>query len=89
MIVRRQSDMINTKESVLVCDKPYHTNKSKVHKEEKIAVFRNCAYSAADLSHSSGSHEIIILLSRESVLHARPFEFYFLHYTTQGASKFC
>ena len=27
-IDRRQSDLVNTKESVLpVCDKPYHTNK--------------------------------------------------------------
>ena len=30
MIVRWQSDLVNTKESLLtVCDQPYHTNKQK------------------------------------------------------------
>jgi len=37
-----QSDIVYTKESVLpVCDKPYHTNKRKVQKRERI--LRNCA----------------------------------------------
>jgi len=35
MMVRRQSDLFNSKESVVhVCDKPYHTNNRKVHKVE-------------------------------------------------------
>jgi len=45
--VRRQSDLVNTRESVHpVCDQPYYTNKGKVQKGEKIEVFRNYALSA-------------------------------------------
>jgi len=45
MIVRCQSYLENTKESALrVCDKPYHTNKSKVQKAEEIEVLRNLSF---------------------------------------------
>ena len=38
-IVRWQSDLVNTKESILpVCDKPYHTNKRIVQKGKEIGV---------------------------------------------------
>jgi len=44
MIVRWHSGLVNTKESLLpVWDKPYHTNKSKVQKEEEIEVLWNYA----------------------------------------------
>jgi len=34
MIVKRQSDIVNTKENILpVCDRPYHTKKRKVQKK--------------------------------------------------------
>ena len=37
MIVKRQSDIVNTKESILpVCDKPFHTKKRKVQKERSL-----------------------------------------------------
>jgi len=37
MIVRWQSDLENTKESVLSdCDKPYHTNKKNLRKERRL-----------------------------------------------------
>ena len=43
MIFKLQSDLVQ-KESVLpVCDRPYHTNKRKVQKGEKIELLRNCA----------------------------------------------
>jgi len=42
MIVRWQSDLVNTKESVLpVRNKPYYTNKRKVQKWEEIEVVRS------------------------------------------------
>ena len=42
MIVRRQSDLVNTKLSVIpLSDKPYHTNKRKVQKREEIKALRN------------------------------------------------
>ena len=45
MIVRWQSDSVNTKESVLpVCDKSYHTNKRILQKGEEIEVLRNNAF---------------------------------------------
>jgi len=44
MIVRWQSDLVNTKESVLpVCDKPYQTNKRKIQKREEIEVLQSYA----------------------------------------------
>jgi len=44
MIVRWQSDQVNTKESVLpVGDKPYHMNKRNVQKGEEIEVLLNYA----------------------------------------------
>ena len=44
MIVRWQSDLVNTKKSILpVCDKPYHMNKRTVQKGEEIEVWWNCA----------------------------------------------
>ena len=44
MIFRWQSDIVKTKESTLSgCDKPYHTNKRKVQKRDKIEVLMNCA----------------------------------------------
>jgi len=41
MNVRWQSDQLCTEESV--CDKPYHTNKRNVQKEEDMEVLRNYA----------------------------------------------
>ena len=47
MMVRWKSDLVNTKESILLaCDKPYHTNKRMVQKGEEIEVWRNRALSA-------------------------------------------
>jgi len=44
MIVRWQSDLVNTKESERPdCDKPYHSNKSKVQKGEEIVKFSSYA----------------------------------------------
>jgi len=44
MIVGWQSDLVNTKESVLpVCDKPFYMNKRKVQKGDEIEALRNCA----------------------------------------------
>jgi len=44
IIVRWQSYLVKTKESVLpVYDKPHHTNKRKVQKWEEIKVLQNCA----------------------------------------------
>ena len=48
MIFSWQSDLINTKESVFsVCDKPYHTNKRIVGKEEEIGFAELCT----DMTH--------------------------------------
>jgi len=45
MIVRWQSDLVNTKESILpVWDQPYHANKRNIQKGEEIEVLRNCAF---------------------------------------------
>ena len=45
MIVRWQSDLVKTKESVLpVCSKLYYTNKRKVQKGEEIEVLQNCSF---------------------------------------------
>jgi len=39
-----QSDLVNTKESVVpVCDKPYHMKKRNTQKEEEIKVLQNYA----------------------------------------------
>jgi len=43
-IVRRKSDLVNTKESILpVCDKPYHTNNRILQKWEELEKLRNYA----------------------------------------------
>jgi len=43
MVAGWYSDLVNTKESILlVCDKPYYTNKRNVHKGDEIEVARNC-----------------------------------------------
>jgi len=43
--VRRQSDLINTKESILpICDNPYHTNKGILQKWEQLENLRNYAF---------------------------------------------
>ena len=43
-IVRLHSDLVNTKESVLlVCDKHYHINKGNIQKGGEIKVLRNYA----------------------------------------------
>ena len=45
MIVRWQSALVHTKESVLpVFQKPYYSNKRNVQKGEEIAVLRNCVF---------------------------------------------
>jgi len=45
MLVRWQSDQVNTKEyAIPVCDKSYHTNKRWVQKEKEIEVLRNFAF---------------------------------------------
>jgi len=45
MMVRRQSYLVNSKESVVhICDKPYHTNNRKVHKVEAFEGLGNCAF---------------------------------------------
>jgi len=44
-IVRWQSNLVNTKESIFpVCDDSYHRNKKKVQKGKVIDVLRNCAF---------------------------------------------
>jgi len=44
MIVRRQSDLVNIKESVLpVCDQPYRTNNGLQQQWEEIKSLRNYA----------------------------------------------
>jgi len=43
-MVRLHSDLVNTKESVLlVCDKHYDMNKGNIQKGDKIKVLRNYA----------------------------------------------
>jgi len=45
LIIRWQSDLVYTKESILpVCDKPYHTNKNTAQNDEEIESLRNYAF---------------------------------------------
>ena len=48
-IVRLQSDLVNTKASILpVCDKPYHTKKGILQKWEELENLQNYVLKTAD-----------------------------------------
>ena len=56
-IVNWQSDLINTKESILsVCDKPYHTNKRNVQKGEIEILRKNTFFTESDVQNAFIHH---------------------------------